>query len=89
MAKKNKWNDISYGLPPVGVPLIVTVLRHEMGKKYHVLPVVYYMKDYATGDWGFFEFGDLSRRIGPEYFEVIAWKEYPSAFKDPTEEDEE
>lgn len=76
-----KWNDIEKGLPPAGTPLIVSVDRNcQFGAKKVVLAPVYYMKDWRSGQWGFFEFGDINSQIGPESFPVVAWKEYPKPY---------
>lgn len=77
-----KWNKIEDGLPPAGVPLIVSVDRNiNHGSPRTVLSPVYYMKSYSANAWGFFEFGDLSQQIGPDYFPVTAWAKYPDPFE--------
>ena len=81
------WMPMNQLHPPVGVPLIVTVERTiAEGPRYMVLSPVYYMMHPQNGDWGFFEYADFGRQIGPEYFKVIAWTRYPKAYVPKTEE---
>ena len=75
------WNKIEDGLPKAGVPLIVTVKRPpDCGEPLQAVGPVYYMKSFRTGKWGWFEFGNVDAQIGPDYFEVIAWAEYPRPY---------
>ena len=72
------WTPMYKEFPPMGVPLMVTVDRkiHE-GPRKVVLGPVYRMQETKSGEIGFFEYASEDRRIGPEYFQVVAWAEWP------------
>lgn len=81
--KKDEWKDEwkpveSDGLPPAGVPLLVTVDRcGTEGPRRVVIGPVYYQKAVFGGHWGFFERGNEDHQIGPDFFKVTAWREWP------------
>ena len=71
-----KWTSIEQGLPPAGVPLIVTVACADDGKRRPKIayPVVYRDK------WGFYEYGAEHGIIGREYYKVTAWMTLPKPY---------
>lgn len=78
------WNRITDGLPPVGVPLIVTVKDGLQGKPNTLRYPVYYekAKDGNGYRWSW-RFGDYDYDLIPEVSEVVGWMEMPK----PLEED--
>ena len=73
-----KWNKIEDGLPPVGIPIIVTI-KQEWEKNPKVVGPVYYQKSHYDGTYGFYEYGigTEDRRIGPTSVEVTHWTKWP------------
>ena len=76
------WKSIDDdGLPPAGIPLLVTVDRGNMeGPRRVVIGPVYYMKTSFGGQWRFCEHGNEEHTIGPEYAKVTAWDEWPTPY---------
>lgn len=72
------WNRITAGLPPVGVPLIVTVKDGLQGKMNTLRYHVYYekAKDGNGYRWSW-RFGDYDYDLIPEVSEVVGWMEMP------------
>lgn len=83
----NGWKDIiENGLPPIGVPLIVTVKENLQGMPNQLRYPVYYMKG-TTKDgfaWKWF-YGDMVYDLLPEVSEVLAWMELPEIYKEDVE----
>lgn len=75
---RNEWTKITDGLPPVGVPLIVTVKDGLQGKPNTLRYPVYYekAKDGCGYRWSW-RFGDYDYDLVPEVSEVIGWMEMP------------
>ena len=80
---KIDWKTIKDdGLPPCGVPLLVTIDRGNTGgPRFVVIGPVYYMKASFGGHWGFFERGNEEHQIGPDYCKVTAWHEWPEPWE--------
>lgn len=72
------WNRITDGLPPIGVPLIVTIKDAYRASRTTLRYPVYYEK--AKDGWGHrwsWRFGDYDYDLVPEVSEVIGWMEMP------------
>lgn len=81
------WTPIEVKSPPAGVPLIVTVRRDvSEGPRLVVLDNVYYMKVRGNPDFGFYGAADENNQIGPSYFKVTAWMEYPEPYEEASYE---
>lgn len=72
------WNRITACLPPVGVPLIVTVKDGLQGKQNTLRYPVYYekAKDGCGYRWSW-RFGDYDYDLMPGVSEVVGWMEIP------------
>lgn len=81
------WTPIKREAAPVGEAIMVTILRRCEGSRLVVAGPVYKLKTTNKKDFGFYEFGDETREIGPEYFQVIAWARYPEPYT-PEESEE-
>lgn len=77
------WNEIrEKGLPPVGVPLIVTIKDNLQGMPNQLRYPVYYVKDTTKNKYCWkWLWGDLAYDLLPEVSEVIAWMEMPEIFE--------
>lgn len=76
--KTTTWTDIEDGLPPVGVPLIVTVDDIKEGRRTVMCPVMY-RKSFRCEKYGFYDaYGSY---LEPEWFPTIAWIEIPSPYE--------
>ena len=76
------WTDIVDGLPPIGVPLIVTVYDIEQGERTVMYPVMY-RKSFRCEKYGFYDaYGSY---LEPEWFPTIAWIEIPSPYEKEVE----
>lgn len=75
---RKKWTKITDGLPPIGVPLIVTVKDGLQGKQNTLRYPVYYekAKDGNGYRWSW-RFGDYDYDLVPGVSEVIGWMEMP------------
>ena len=77
----DNWNKISeIGLPPVGVPLIVTIKDNLQGLPNQTRYPVYYVEDSMKSGYAYkWLYGDMAYELLPEVSEVIAWQEMPKA----------
>lgn len=78
---RNEWTKITDGLPPIGVPLIVTVKDGLQGKLNTLRYPVYYekAKDGCGYRWSW-RFGDYD--LMPGVSEVNGWMEMPEPLKE-------
>ena len=74
------WTSIKDGLPPVGIPLIVTIYDSFKGKRELRYPV-YYQKGFFSNNYGFYLYGNEDNLLLPEYSEVLAWCEFPNVYE--------
>lgn len=81
--EKQEWTDISEGLPPPGIPLIVTVAGHDYESRPKIVYPVIYRKSFIRDEWGFYEHGLEDGIIGPTYFQVTAWMKLPKPYDGP------
>lgn len=73
-----EWKQIKDGLPPIGVPLIVTIKDHLNFKLNELRYPVYYEK--SKNGRGFrwsWRYGDFDYDLLPDVSEVVAWIEVP------------
>lgn len=56
--------------------------RLQKGPPKAVLGPVYRMQETMAGEIGFFEYANFERRIGPDYFQVVAWMVWPAPWED-------
>ena len=78
-----KWSSIKDGLPPVGVPLLVTVKDNLQGKPSELRYPVYYEK--ARGNAGYhwsWRYGDFDYELLPEVSEVTAYIILPEPYEE-------
>lgn len=77
----NNWHKISDGLPPLGVPLIVTIEQNEyyMNKELRY-PVYYSENKKGSGYAWYWYYGDFCYELMPNVSEVIAWQELPKTY---------
>lgn len=67
-----EWMPIGEGVPPIGMPLIITIMdgyRHKRELRYPV----YYQKSPYDGNYGFFVHGREDYEIDQEYSQILAW----------------
>ncbi len=79
-AKKRNlsWTPITEALPPVRIPLIVSIINHFNGEARELRYPVYYIKEPFEGRWVWkFQDGYLL----PDYSEVVAWMELPKPYE--------
>lgn len=81
------WNKITERLPPIGVPLIVTVKDHLQGNKPNEIRYpVYYEK--AKSGWGYrwsWRYGDFDYELLPDVSEVVAYAILPEPYEEEQE----
>lgn len=70
------------GLPPIGIPLIVTIKDNLQGLSNQLRFPVYYVKDalHERYSWKWF-YGDMVNELIPDVSEVIAWQLIPEPYK--------
>ena len=74
----SKWKPIKEGLPPIGVPLIVTIYDSIRFRRELRYPV-YYQQSIFCDEYGFYVNGtDI---LLPEYSEVIAYMLIPNVYE--------
>lgn len=77
VTQKYTWKSIKDGLPPVGTPLIVTIIDSLKGRRELRYPV-YYQQSIYCDNYGFYVNG--TDVLLPEYSEVIAYMELPNVY---------
>ena len=78
---ENGWISIEDGLPPAGVPLIVTVHTEDQSRPDEIAYPVMYQKDMRRSNrWVWWDYMS-GNEIGPSYFTVTAWKRFPEPYK--------
>lgn len=81
IAQQVEWKKISDGLPPIGIPLIVTIKDRLQGKPNELKYPVYYEK--AKGMDGYrwsWRYGDFDYDLMPDVSEVIAYMTIPEPY---------
>ena len=76
-------NKISDKVPPLGVPLIVTVKDHLQFKPNELRYPVFYEK--SKGGYGYrwsWRYGDFDYDLLPDVSEVVAWTEFPNPYEE-------
>ena len=77
-----KWTPITDGLPPVGVPLIVTIKDNLEHKPDELRYPVYYEKDHIQQGYSWnWRYGDFNYQLIPSVSEVVAYMELPEPYK--------
>lgn len=77
------WNKITDGLPPIGVPLIVTVKDLITFKPNKLEYPVYYEKSIENNGYAFYwRRGDVCWQLYPETNEVVAWMFLPTPYEE-------
>ena len=79
--KMNKWISIKDGLPPIGVPLIVSIYDTFNNRRELRYPVIYRKSLYDKG-FRFYMYGIEENVLLPEYSEVRAWMEFPRVYEE-------
>lgn len=79
-----EWQSIKNGLPPVGIPLVVTIHDSFRNRRELRYPV-YYRKSAYGESWGFYVYGEEEHILLPEYSEVLAWREFPEIYEGDVE----
>ena len=74
------WTPITDGLPPVGMPLIVTIFDTFKNRKELRYPV-YYQQGFFSVNYGFYLYGSADNLLLPEYSEVLAWCKFPQVYE--------
>ena len=77
---EDSWMPISEGLPPMGVPLIVTIYDTINSRRELRWPVFYQHSLYRD-EWGFYQYGSEDYKLDPEMSEVLAWQQYPEIWE--------
>lgn len=80
----NKWTPIEKGLPPVGVPLIVTIKDTFKGVRALRFPVIY-RKSFYDDVYGFYVYGVEEEKLTCEYSPVLAWMKFPMIYAGESE----
>lgn len=81
-----QFKPIKEGLPPIGVPLIVTIydtIRFRRELRYPV----YYQKSLYCNKYGFYMYGNEESPLLPEFSEVIAYMEMPTVYEEDFKRD--
>lgn len=75
------WKKVkTEGLPPIGVPLIVTIDDMVRMRRELRYPVVY-RKSLFSDSYGFYDNGGYEESLlTPEYSPVVAWMEIPEIY---------
>ena len=77
----DNWKSIEEdGLPPIGIPLIVTIKDKLQGLPNHLKFPVYYVKDMFNEGYCWkwlYGYTDLFQEVG----EVIAWQLFPDVYE--------
>ena len=76
----NEWININDGLPPVGMPIIVTINDTFRNRRELRYPVIY-RKSFYANSYGFYEHGLEDHLLTAEYSPVIAWMPLPEPYK--------
>ena len=80
------WKNIEDGLPPVGVPLIVTIKDNLEHKRNQLRYPVYYEKDSMKSGYHWsWRYGDFAYELLPDVSEVVAWCLVPSVYESENE----
>lgn len=77
----NLFKTIKEGLPPIGVPLIVTIYDTTRFRRELRYPV-YYQKSLYCNKYGFYMYGNEESPLLPEFSEVIAYMEMPNVYEE-------
>lgn len=79
----NNWNILEEkGLPPIGVPLIVTIKNNICSKPNELRYPVYFEKDSMKECYRWsWRYGDMAYDLIPEASEVVAWLELPIPYE--------
>lgn len=80
MTHEVNWTSIKDSLPPVGEPLIVTIIDSIKNCRRELRYPVFYRKSCYRDGYGFYEHGLEDGVLLPEYSEVIAWMELPTPY---------
>ena len=77
-----EWNDIFDGLPPIGIPLIVTIEDKLEGKSNELRYPVYYEKSKGGNGYRWsWRYGDFDYTLLPGVSEVIAFAILPEPYE--------
>lgn len=77
----NGWIPIEEGLPPVGLPLIVTVKDNLQRKPNERRLPVYYEKDSIKDGYHWsWRYGDYAYELLPDVSEIVAWRPLPEPY---------
>ncbi len=80
----NNWKTIKKdGLPPIGIPLIVTIKDNLEGEPNELKYPVYYEKNNNGNGyrWGW-RYGDFAYDLIPSVSDVLAWMEFPKVYEE-------
>lgn len=76
-----KWNNTGDGLPPIGVPLIVTVKDNLQGRPNELRYPVYYEKAKSGSGYRWsWRYGDFDYDLLPDVSEVVAYIVLPEPY---------
>ena len=79
------WKHITDELPPIGIPLIVTVKDHLQGKANELRYPVYYEGTRSNNGYHWtWRYGDFDYKLLPDVNEVIAWSAIPEPYREDT-----
>ena len=84
--RTDNWHPISDGLPPIGIPLIVTIKDNLEGKPNELRYPVYYEKDSRRGGYHWsWRFGEFDYELIPNISKVVAFMKLPEIYKEEVE----
>lgn len=76
------WKSIKDGLPPIGVPLIVTIKDNLEYRGNQLRYPVYYEKDNMKNGYHWsWRYGDFAYELLPDVSEVVAWCLVPNVYE--------
>lgn len=79
--ESSRWIPIEEGLPPLGIPLIVSVYDTFKITNELRYPVIYRKSLFREG-YNFYVYGAEENILLPEYTVVKAWMEFPGTYKE-------
>lgn len=77
--------EIKAGMPPVGVPLIVTVEDFLKGEREVRYPVYYQQSPFSNSLHFRWKYGDLDYELLQDVRKVVAWAKIPEPYVDDEE----
>lgn len=83
-----EWKKITDGLPPIGVPLVVTIEKNEYYTSRETrFPVYYSESKNGNGYSWYWHYGDMVYELLLNVSEVIAWAKLPKVYTEEVKDE--